>query len=77
MAAEWQGYLTSHRNSFQFSNFSLTSLYNFVSLSFLTLIFIQTLGPGCAYKKAQNALGPWNGIFNTNFIYSLRNKVFM
>ena len=25
-------------------------------------------------KKAQNVLGPWTGIFNTNFIYYLRNE---
>ena len=35
------------------------------------------LGQGFAYKKAQDALGPQNGLFNTNFIYSLTNKVFM
>lgn len=32
------------------------------------------MGHDFPYKKAQNALGLCNEIFNTNFIYSLRNK---
>lgn len=41
MASKWPGHLTSHTNSFQFSNFSLTSCYNLVSLSFLSVIYIH------------------------------------
>lgn len=63
--------------------YKLISVFQFLSnfavqFSFLLISFshfhADTGARLCLQIKAQNVSGPWNGIFNTNFIYCFRNE---
>lgn len=74
MASKWPGHLTSHTNSFQFSNFSLTSCYNLVSLSFLSVIYTHRhWGKTLPIKKLKKLQGYGIG-FSKLILFILLDK---